>query len=82
MVKGDPMKTTHKLRLNITNLACGGGGALTLERALQTLSGVNSVYINPLTEQAYITYDTGKLDASRLMEVVKHAGYSAKQIQP
>jgi hypothetical protein len=46
-----------KLDFAVSGLGCGGGGAGALERALAGLGGVARVYVNPLTERAYLEYD-------------------------
>jgi len=63
------------ISVSILGLGCGGGGAPTLERALARLHGVETVYVNPATETAYITYDTHALTVHELLEAVKRAGY-------
>ena len=49
-----------KVTAAIYGLTCGGGGALTLERALGRIPGVITVYVSPATELAYIEYDPSR----------------------
>lgn len=70
---------TQRITLPISDLSCGGGGALIVERALANVSGVAHVYVNPATEMAYIEYDPALVDTRRLAETVKQAGFGAGQ---
>lgn len=66
-----------RLKLGVLNLTCGGGGALTVERALARLAGVQRVYVNPLTEMAYVDYDPGLVTVEQLLAAVRRCGYRA-----
>jgi len=46
-----------RLTIPISGLRCAGSECYTLERALRTEPGVVDVYVNPVTEIAYIDYD-------------------------
>lgn len=63
---------TERMSTPVTGLACGGGGALAVERLLLRLPGVTSVYVNPANERAYVDFDpsvcTPGLVRSRLVE--------------
>lgn len=61
--------------LPLTDLACGGGGALTIEHELSRVPGVARVYVNPLTEMAYVEYDATVCDVPALTAAVERAGY-------
>ena len=52
----------ERITLAIYGLACGGGGALTVERSLARTAGVLRAYVNPLTEIAYVEYDPAMTD--------------------
>ena len=67
--------STARVTLPITGLLCGGGGALTLERVLQRLTGVIRAYVNPATEMAYIEYDPARTDLPALKRLIESAGY-------
>jgi len=45
------------LTIPISGLRCAGSECYTLERALRREPGVVDVYVNPVTEIAYIDYD-------------------------
>jgi copper chaperone CopZ len=46
-----------RLTIPISGLRCAGSECYTLERALRRVPGVVDVYVNPVTEIAYIDYD-------------------------
>lgn len=48
---------TKRLTIPISGLRCAGSECYTLERALRRVPGVVDVYVNPVTEIAYIDYD-------------------------
>ena len=66
--------TTHTT-LQLANLGCGGGGAVTVERALSHVPGVKRVYVNPLTEMAYVEYDAARCSRPELAAALRRAGY-------
>lgn len=68
---------TERMTLSITNLSCGGGGALTVERRLLHTAGVVHASVNPATEMAYIEYDPERTDPQRLVEAVNQTGFRA-----
>lgn len=57
------------------DLSCGG--VLQIERALAQTPGVISVYANPATEMAYVTYDPRQVDPARLVQAIERAGFRA-----
>ena len=57
-------------------LACGGGGALTVERAVSRVAGVARVYVNPATEMAYVEYDEAGCDAAAIAAAIRKAGFT------
>ena len=61
----------------IVGLGRGGGGALTVERALQQTPGVVRAYVSPATEMAYVEYDSARTDRSALERVISSLGYRA-----
>ena len=68
---------TERVTLPIEGLGCGGGGALTVERALTRQSGVTSAYVNPATEMAYIQYDPEAVSLDQIGLLVIQAGFRA-----
>jgi copper chaperone CopZ len=72
--------STERVTLAIYGLSCGGGGALTVERALARLKGVRSAYVNPATEVAYVEYDPAIADAADLVRAVANAGFRSGEL--
>jgi len=66
-----------RLKLAVLDITCGGGGALTVERALSRLADVRRVYVNALTEMAYVDYDPGVVTVEQLLAAVRRCGYRA-----
>lgn len=62
------------------DLTCGGGGALSVERALARIAGVQRVYVNPVTEMAYVDYNPGVTTVAELVAAVEHCGYRAVKV--
>ncbi len=69
--------STARLTMAIYGLNCGGGGALTVERALAKLPGVLRAYVNPAMETAYVEYDPARLGWERLAAAVESVGFRA-----
>ena len=74
--------TTQRITLPIYNLGCGGGGALSIERALAKVPGVPYAYVNPLTEMAYVEFDPALASPGRLAAVIAELGYGAPKAEP
>lgn len=68
---------TRRVTFSIYGLACGGGGALTVERSLARVPGVVRAYGNPATEMAYVEYDPEVTDPIQLIAAVERAGFRA-----
>jgi len=66
-----------RVTMAISGLTCGGGGALSVERALVKLPGVVRVYVNPATEMAYVEYDPERLGWEQLAAAVESVGLRA-----
>ena len=58
----------------IAGLSCGGGGALTVERALLETPGVIRAYVNAATEMAYVEFDPGQTGLVDLKEAIESTG--------
>ena len=68
---------TRRITLPLYGLACGGGGALTAERALAKVPGVDRTYVNPLTEMAYVEYDPAITQPAQLIAALEGVGLRA-----
>ena len=67
----------QRATLEIRGLACGGGGALSAERALSRVNGVRRAYVNPATEMAYVEYDADTVDPEALVHAIEGTGLRA-----
>ena len=65
----------QRVTLAVIGLGCGGGGALTVERALARLPGVRLAYVNAATEMAYVEYDLDRTDPWQLGAAVRRVGF-------
>jgi len=74
--------TTARVTLPLDNLGCGGGEAIAIERAIARLPGVSEVYINPLTEMAYVVYDPALMDSEHLRADLDRLGYGIPSATP
>jgi copper chaperone CopZ len=72
-----PAGGTQRVTVPIFDLACGEGGALTVERALARTPGVLRAYVNPATEMAYIEYDPAVCSVATLVAAVRSRGFRA-----
>jgi cation transport ATPase len=70
-------QATQSLTIPIHGLSCGGGGALSAERALTHTPGVRRAYVNPLTEMAYIEFDPAVTGEARLVAAIEGVGLQA-----
>ena len=73
----DSMGAIRRTTLPIYGLGCGGGGALTIERALTRTPGVRRVYVNPMTEMAYLEYNPAQVTPSKIVAVIEDLGFEA-----
>jgi cation transport ATPase len=67
--------TIQRITLPIYNLGCGGGEARAIEHGLTQAPGVVYVYVNPLTEMAYVEFDPTRTPFSQLAAVIERMGY-------
>ena len=68
---------TRRVTVFIYGLGCGGGGALTVERALAKVPGMVQVYVNPATETAYVEYDPAIAGVDGIVAAVEGVGFRA-----
>lgn len=67
--------TSQRISIPVYGLACGGGGALTVERALRRLPGTIEVYVNPATQEAYVEFDADRVTVEDLCKGIRHCGF-------
>ena len=64
-----------RVRIAVIGLACAGGDGPALERALARVPGVKEVYVNPVTESAYLTVDIGSFQTTDALAIIAAFGY-------
>ncbi|MEW5919212.1 MAG: heavy metal-associated domain-containing protein [Gemmatimonadota bacterium] len=64
--------------LPIRDLGCADA-APVIERVLRDVPGVTRVYVNPVTEMAYIEYDAERCGEVALRSALRRAGYNAAE---
>ena len=74
-------RTSQHLALPIRELGCAGA-ARGIEHALRDVPGVTLVNVNPVTEMAYVEYDSLHCDENALSAVLDRAGYLEKPVEP
>ena len=73
-------QSTGRITMPIEGLSCGGGGALTVERSIARVPGVTRVYVNPLTEMAYVEYDSTLCSSDAIVAAVMRAGFRSRLV--
>ncbi len=71
----------QRVMVPILDLACGGGGAMEVERALERLPGILQVYVNPATEIAYVHCDPTRYDPAKIVAAIEGTGFHAGPIR-
>ncbi|MEE4185821.1 MAG: heavy metal-associated domain-containing protein, partial [Gammaproteobacteria bacterium] len=70
--------TADRVQLGIDGMTCSAC-ATRLEKALTRATGVTSATVNFATEQADIRIAAGATDTNALADVVRKAGFTARQ---
>lgn len=70
----------QRVTIPVFQLGCGGGGALTIERALARLPGVVRIYVNPATEMAYLEVDSSLITLEGVKATVEQLGFRAGDV--
>ena len=65
---------TNKLTANVSGIHCASCAKI-IEQTLKKNPEIEAVIVNPLTEQAEISYQTISLDTSKLQKQLKKIGY-------
>jgi len=74
--------TSERQVLTLTGLACGGGGATTVERSLRRVRGVQRVHVDPYFGRAIVDADPGLAPVARLVAAVERVGYGVSSVDP
>jgi len=64
---------------NLTGMSCANC-ALTIEKALAKLDGVQSASVNFASEKAHVEYDISRITPQQMVATVVEAGYGASEI--
>lgn len=71
----------RKVAFPVFGLGCGAGASRTVEKALERVPGVQSVYVNPADEMAHVVYDRAACTREALLAAVGAAGYQAGMVE-
>ena len=55
--------------------------SVAVEHLLRAVRGVAQVFVNPVTEMAYVEYDTDRCDEDSLRAALETAGYAVTPLQ-
>ena len=66
---------SQRVSIPVYGLACGGGGALTVERTLKRIPGATDVYVNPATQEAYVEFDADRVTVEDLCNGIRGCGF-------
>ncbi len=80
MIADQEKSRTSHLTLPICELGFAGA-APGIERALRDVPGVTLVNVNPVTEMAYVEYDSDGCDEYTLRAALDRAGYLEKPVE-
>ena len=67
--------TSQRVSIPVYGLACGGGGALTVENSLRRIPGTIEVYVNPATQDAYVEFDADRVTVEDLCKGIRRCGF-------
>jgi len=71
------MKNEKSITLPISGMTCANC-AMNIERIVGKMDGIRTVNVNFASEQASVTYNTGKLALNDIADTVKKAGFSVR----
>jgi cation transport ATPase len=66
--------THQRATLPLDTLGCAAA-AVPAERALRAVTGVTQVFVNPVTEMAYVEYDAARCDVHTLRTTLENLGF-------
>ena len=68
------MTSEKELRIGIKGMHCAGC-ALTIEKSLSAVEGINFAKVNLPDEKAIVKFNPDKVDIKKIKEVIKRSGY-------
>ena len=66
----------QRITLPLDTLGCAAS-AIPVEHALRSVPGVTQVFVNSVTEMAYVEYDQERCDERALREALVESGYGS-----
>lgn len=63
----------------LSSLGCGGGSRMLVERALLAVPGVLKAYVNPVTEMAYVEYDSTQCGEPQIRAAAGRTGFGERE---
>lgn len=66
----------QKLQLPIVDMSCASC-AVTIEKEIRRLPGVQKAVVNGATEKAYVEFDRSETTVTQIIEAIKKSGYKA-----
>lgn len=73
--EGSTIQENKELDLDIEGMTCANC-SLAVEKALQKQTGIQSVEVNLITNQAHVEFNPGLIKTPEILEVIKDAGYT------
>lgn len=68
--------STQRTVLPLAPFGCAGSERYTVERVLHGEPGVVEVFVNPVTEMAYVDYDPLLTGPTELFDVLRRTGFA------
>ncbi len=65
----------QRTTIPLHRLGCSAAARRRVEKELESLPGVATVYVNPLTEMAYVEYDPARTDPEQCIAAAARSGY-------
>ncbi|NOZ62543.1 MAG: cadmium-translocating P-type ATPase [Calditrichaeota bacterium] len=73
-----PEAVVKKIDLPVSGMSCASC-AVTIEKALKHADGVAGASVNFASQKASVTFDASKVDATKLAETIRSAGYEVAE---
>lgn len=70
-------KRMVKLRVSVPGVSCE---AIAVEKAIQKVPGIHSVYVNPAVAQAFIECDSAPNIIDQVVDTVRDRGFDAEPV--